>query len=153
MSTILDNLSQHPDRITKRVEEYSKFAADAENFFIMDNKRLEAICKDHAKNVYETSRRISEMKAIEEYYATIIGEIESTHWRKYNEGYKRALSTRDIQAYIAGEPDFVAAKQLSLEVCFVRNQLEQILDALNGMSFMINNITKIRVSELEEVIL
>ncbi len=153
MTTILDNLSKHPDRINRRIEEYSKFAADAVSFFDMDNKRLESICKDHAKNVYETSRRISEMKAMEEYYSTIVGEIESIHWRKYNENHKRTLSTRDIQAYIAGEPDFVAAKQMGLEICFVRNQLEHVLDALNGMSFMINNITKIRVSELEEVIL
>lgn len=143
----------HPEKIAQKIVDYSKFVQDAASFFEMDGKRLEVICKEHAKNVYETCRRISEMKALEEYYYIVIAKIESAHWKKYNEKYSRALSTKDIQAYIAGEEDYVSAKELSLEVSFVKNQLDQVLDALNGMSFMINNITKLRVAELEDVVL
>jgi hypothetical protein len=151
--TIIEEAAKHPEKIAKKIVDYSQFVQDAASFFEMDGERLEVICKKHAKNVYETCLRISEMKALEDYYATVIGKIESAHWKKYNEKYSRALSTKDIQAYIAGEPDYVAAKELSLEVAFVRHQLDQVLDALNGMSFMVNNITKLRVAELEDVIL
>ena len=151
--TIIEEASKHPERIANKVADYSKFVEDAAVFFDMDGVRLEQLCKKHAQNVYETSRRISEMKALEEYYLTQLSKIESAHWKKYNEKYSRALSTKDIQAYIAGEPDYVTMKELSLEISFVKNQLEQVLDALNGMSFMLNNITKLRVAELEDVIL
>jgi hypothetical protein len=93
------------------------------------------------------------MKALEDWVNNIKEKKTAKLWKKYNEGYQKALSARDIQAYIAGEKDIVETNQIIIEVLLIKNQLNAIVEALKNLGWMVGHITKIRVAELQETIL
>jgi len=153
MSTAIAEVSADITRVIKIIEAADEYLDNAEDQVTFDFKRLEETSKQHPKNLYRTSKYLNEMKALEEFFDAKLKEIESKHWKKYNEQYARALSTRDIQAYIAGEPDYVQMLELKLEVVYMKRQFESLHEALITMGFQIKNITDLRVNELQEAVL
>lgn len=153
MNKALARLSKSPSSIVSILEEYDGFLAQSEQIFDLDGKKLELLCRDHAKNVVFYKKKLNELKTIEEFFKIKADEISSTHWKKYNEKHSRALSTKDIQQYISGEPDYVAQWELILEIVDMKKQYEAVVEALGEMSWMLSHITKLRVAELEEALL
>lgn len=150
--SVISEASQNMASVVPIIEAAQQCVDDAEQLLDFTGKNLEQICKDHAKNIYTISKHLNKLKAIDEFFQSKLKEIESRHWKKYNENYARALSTRDIQAYIAGEPDYTAALELQLEVNYVKRQLESIFDALKDMGWQIKYVTDLRIAELEDVV-
>ncbi len=152
--TIVSEISNDLSRVAIKIEEYSEYLEKyGPGCFDIENKLLEDVAKNHSKNLYNFSKRFHDLKSMEDIVKVRIDEIESAHWRKYTEKYSRALSTRDIQAYIQGESDYVAMYEVLLEVVHVKKQYEAVVETLKNMSWMINNITKIRIEQMEMVML
>jgi hypothetical protein len=121
--------------------------------FDLNGRKLEEMCKNHAHHlVYYDQIRIN-LKSLLELMETKRNTIESKLWRKYNEGYQRALSSRDIQAYIAGEPEYVAASEMILEINNVKEQAQAVVKAIEDMGWMLSHMTKLRVAEMQDAIL
>lgn len=153
MSTVIADAINDLTTIVKYIDAAREYLDSAEDRYLnFDQNNLEAISKQHAKNLYKTSKAINEMKGIEDTMAAKLKQVESKHWKKYNENYQRALSTRDIQAYIAGEPDYVMLMELQLEVQFIKRQLEALFEALKAMGWQIKTVTELRIHELQDVI-
>jgi hypothetical protein len=70
-----------------------------------------------------------------------------------NENSNRVLGTRDIQQYIKSDPQFVNAQEVLMDVIVVKRKLEAIVEALKSMGWSLNNITKLRIAQLEDAIL
>ena len=70
--------------------------------------------------------------------------------RKFLENYQRALTSRDAQAYVDGEPEVVDQTELINQFGLLRNQFLGVLKALEAKQFQINNIVKLRVAGLED---
>jgi chaperonin cofactor prefoldin len=96
---------------------------------------------------------LQECKSIEETIRYKIDELESTLYRNLNENSNRVLGTRDIQQYIKSDPQFVNAQEVLMEVIVVKRKLEAIVEALKSMGWSLNNITKLRIAQLEDAIL
>jgi hypothetical protein len=150
--TVISDAYINITSIVLKIDEANKYLDGAEEKLNFDMKKLEEIQKQHPMNIYKVRTILNGLKSIEEFIEVRLKEIESIHWRKYNETYSRALSTRDIQAYIAGEPDYKTIKELNLEVNYVKSQVEALYEALVSMGYQIKNVTSLRIAELEEVI-
>jgi hypothetical protein len=96
---------------------------------------------------------LQECKTVEDAIRFKIDEIESTLYRQLNENSNRVLGTRDIQQYVKSEPRYVAAQEILLEVTMVKRKLEAVVEALKSMGWSINNITKLRIAQLENAVL
>lgn len=153
MSTVIADASKNIASVIPRIQAANDYIDTAEKDLNFDDKNLEQICKDHAKNVYRVSKHLNEMKAIDEFFKAKLAAIESKYWKKYNENYARALSQRDIQAYIAGEPEYTEMLELQLEVNYTKRQLESIYEALKDMGWQIKYVTDLRINELQDVVL
>lgn len=152
MTTVIAAASADISSIVNRITKANDYIDTAEETLNFDGKNLEQICKSHAKNVYSVAKYLNEMKSLDEWFKTRLAAVESKHWKKYNENYARALSARDIQAYIAGEPEYTAIVELQLEVNFVKRQLEAIYEALKDMGWQIKYVTDLRIAELQDVV-
>ena len=141
------------NRIPGRIAIYEQLIQNAEPLFQLSGKGLEETCKEHAQNLMFYDLMLQECKTIEETIKTKIDEIESTLYRKLHENNQRVLGTRDIQQYIKGEPQYVAAQEILLEVIHVKRQLEAVVEALKSMGWSLNNIVKLRIAQLEHVTL
>jgi hypothetical protein len=140
-------------KLPARVALYEQLIETAEPLFNLDDKKLEAACKDQAKNLMFYDLMLQECKTVEDAIRVKIDEIESTLYRQLNENSNRVLGTRDIQQYIKSEPRYIDAQEILLEVTMVKRKLEAVVEALKSMGWSINNIVKLRIAQLEDTIL
>jgi len=154
MSFAVSDLSRIPmSKVPEKLQIYRELILAAEPVFKLDGKGLETACAEHAQNLMFYDLMLQEAKAIENWARMKMGEVEGRLYKSLNEGRQQRLSSTDIKAYIAGEPDYVQAYEIVLEVAHIKNQLQSIVEALQAMGYSLNNIVKIRVAQLEHVTL
>lgn len=148
--TIKDvNLGKIPDRLTL----YSQLIDNAEPLFELNGVKLEEACKEHSKNLMFYDLMLQECKVIEDTIKMKTEELESAIFKQLTETSNRALGARDIQQYIKSNPRYVTAHEILLEVVLIKRKLEAIVEALRSMGWSINNITKLRIAQLEQAVL
>jgi hypothetical protein len=153
MSFILSLDESKLEEIIPIISKYEKMITSAEPIFKLEGTLLESALKTlpHYQSSYDQA--LQEMKGVEEWIAAIKEKKVGKLWKKYNEGYSRQLTARDIQAYIAAEPDVVALNQILVDVVSTKNKLAAIVDALRQMGWMLGHVTKLRVAEMNDAIL
>ena len=135
------------------LEKYENALKEAEPLFDLKGQLLEKLCRTHPQYLVRYDQLLSEIKSLEGIVELRLEEKEGILWKKYNEGYQRQLSGRDIQAYISGEVEVVKIKEILLEVQSYKSQYNAIVEAFKTMGWRLNNIVKLRISELQDTIL
>ena len=153
MSFILTLNEENLSSIVDLVPKYEALLVKAEKIFQLDGLRLEQIAKTTPQYQHAYDTAYQELKALEEWLTGIKEKRMAKKWKKYLENYPRALSTRDIQAYIAGENEIVEINQIITEVSLLKNQTLSVVEAIKNLGWMIGHITKLRVAEMQEAIL
>lgn len=95
--------------------------------------------------------QLQEIEAILEYLNIEMRKIRNKHYRKYLEGYNKALSSRDAEKYSDGEQEVIDQQHIINEVALVRNKYMGLVKALDAKQFQINNVVKLRAAGLEDV--
>lgn len=149
----LFKLSENLEKVIEHLEKYDVAIKDAEELFEMEGKKLEFLCRTLPANMARYDEYQGELKSLEDYLKARRDVVESKLWKKYVEGYSRQLSTRDIQAYIMGDTEYVTYTELILEVTHVKSQISAIVKALEQGGWMLSHITKLRVAEMQDAIL
>jgi hypothetical protein len=94
--------------------------------------------------------QLQEIEAILEYLNIELRRLKSSYFRKYLEGYARALSSRDCEKYVDGEADVVDMEKIINEFALLRNKWLGITKGLDQKQWQITNITKLRVAGMED---
>lgn len=140
-------------KIPARIAIYEQLIENAESVFQLKGRGLEEMCKDHAQNLMFYDVMLQECRTVEETIKVKLDEIESQVYQKYHTGMQMKLSSTDIRQYIKGDPQFVKACEILLEVQHTKRRLEAIVEALKSLGWSINNIVKIRIAQLDHVTL
>lgn len=149
-------LSLDENRLPEIIPILEKFEARAlasEPIFQLEFKRIEEVARTLPHNQSNFDQAYQELKALEEWLNNIKEKKIAKLWKKYTEGYSRALSTKDIQAYVGGEKEIVDLNQIIIEVSLLKNKYLSIVEALKQMGWMLGHITKLRVAEMQDAIL
>lgn len=77
-------------------------------------------------------------------------QLRSTVFRRFLEGYNRALSSRDAEKYADGDAEVVSMEHLINEIAYLRNRFLGVMKALESKNFMLSNISKLRVAGLDD---
>ena len=144
-SRLGEELSRFFDRYALEIER-------AEPLFILEGRRLEEIARvlpyhqSHydqlAKEAYQLIKWLENSKA----------RIEARLTKNYLQG-QRAYGARETSTLVAGEREMVEHNQLIIETTLLHQKLDAIVDAFRQMGWMIGNITKLRVAELQDVVI
>ena len=94
--------------------------------------------------------QLQEIEAILEYLNIEMRKIRNKHYRKYLEGYNKALSSRDAEKYADGEDEVIDKQHIINEVALVRNKYMGLIKALDAKQFQLNNLIKLKVAGLED---
>ena len=94
--------------------------------------------------------QLQEIEAILEWLNVQLRKKRSEMFRKYTENYNRALTSRDADRYVDGDPDVVEWQLLINEFAMVRNKYLGLMKAIDAKQYQINNITKLRVAGMED---
>ena len=153
MSFLLTLDEDRLEEIVPLLPKYEEQVKAAEQIFQIEGRRLEEILRTlpHYQSSYDQSYQ--NLKGMEEWISNIKEKKVGKLWKKYNEGYSRALSARDIQAYIASEKEIVEINQILIEVSLLKNHLSSIVEALKQLGWMAGHITKLRIAEMQDAIL
>jgi len=95
--------------------------------------------------------QLQEIEAILEYLNIEMRKIRNKHYRKYLEGYNKALSSRDAEKYADGEDEVIDQQHIINEFALVRNKYLGLVKALDAKQFQINNVVKLRAAGLEDI--
>lgn len=98
-------------------------------------------------------QQLQEIEAILEYLNIEHRRIRSKHFRSYLETYARALSSRDVEKYVDGEPEVVTYDLLINEFALIRNKWLGISKSLDQKQWQITNIVKLRCAGLDDATL
>jgi len=141
------------EQIVTLLPKYEDKIDAAEKIFQLEGEKLEHIIRTLPSYQATYDQAYQEMRALEEWVNNIKEKRVAKCWKKYLEGYSKALSTRDIQAYIAGEKEIVEMNQIIIEVVLIKNKLLAIVEAIKQLGWMVGHTTKLRISELQDVVL
>ena len=125
----------------------------------LDEARLDCSLKGNVERhsrdmpgvVEHRFNQLQEIEAILEYLNIEMRKIRNKHYRKYLEGYNKALSSRDAEKYADGEDEVIDQQHIINEMALVRNKYMGLIKAIDAKQFQINNIVKLRAAGLEDV--
>ena len=100
-----------------------------------------------------TERRFNQLQEIEAVLNLLnirLRKIRKEHFKKYLEGYARALTSRDAEKYVDGEDEVIDFETIINEVALLRNKWLGIMKGLESKNFMLGHVTRLRTAGMED---
>lgn len=95
--------------------------------------------------------QLQEIEAVLNYLNIKLRQIRSQTFKKYLEGYQRALSSRDAERYVDGESDVIDMETLVNEVALLRNRWLGIMKGLEAKQWQLGHIVRLRTAGMEDI--
>jgi len=95
--------------------------------------------------------QLQEIEAVLNYLNIELRRIRRKWFKKYLEGYQRALTSRDAEKYVDGEDEVVDFETLINEVALLRNRWLGIMKGLEAKQWQLGHITRLRTAGMEDV--
>jgi hypothetical protein len=153
MSFLLNLSEDRLDVIVPLLAKFEEKVRAAEPIFQLEGRRLEEILRSVPHHQASYDQTYQDCKGLEDWLQNIKDKKVGKLWRKYNEGYSRQLTTRDIQAYIAADQEIVELNQILIEIVVIKNNLNAIVEAIKQIGWMVGHVTKLRVAEIQDATL
>jgi len=146
-SKIIQDLSNIP----KFIDYYNNELINAK-IEVKVNGNVEINIKELPGIMEQRFYQLQEIEAVLEYLNIQLRKIRRKYFKKYLEGYNRALSSRDAEKYVDGEDEVINFEILINEVALLRNRWLSIMKGLDTKNFMLGHITKLRTAGMEDVV-
>lgn len=124
----------------------------AKPIFDIEGERLEKIARDLPHHQVFYAQKALEARAVVKWLEVNKGRTESRYIKNYNQS-PRALGVKEQAQYLQGEKEIVELNQLIVEAELCRGQLEEIVEAVKQLGWMVGNITKLRVAEMQDAVI
>ena len=95
--------------------------------------------------------QLQEIEAVLNYLNIQLRKIRRTHFKKYLEGYARALTSRDAEKYVDGEDEVVDHETIINEVALLRNRWLGIMKGLDTKQWQWGHIVRLRTAGMEDI--
>lgn len=125
---------------------------NAESIFKIEGERLELIARNIPHHQVFYAQRAMEARALVKWLEVHKARTESRYVKNYNNS-PRALGAREQAQYLQGEKEVVELNQLIVQTALYQQQFDEIVEAIKQMGWMVGNITKLRVAELQDAVI
>ena len=95
--------------------------------------------------------QLQEIEALLNYLNIEHRRTRKRHYKRFLEGYGKALSSRDAQIYADAEDEVINSDVLINEVALLRNKYLGILKAIESKNFQLGHIARLRTAGLEDI--
>lgn len=151
--SLIDQLGENNENVAVILERYDRDLQHAKDHIAIEGKRLEKANLEQASwQAFYDERRI-ELYTLVKHFEAEVARVRGKLWAKYTDNFTIALGPKDKDQYINKEPAYLLMNAIFLEVKEIYSQYEAVVDAFRSRGFALRNITNIRVSQLEDVIL
>jgi len=151
--SLIERLGKDYKNLPDILAEYEKGLEETKPRIEIKGKNLEAANSEHAAwQLYYESRR-ADLRTLVKYFEARTASARGKLFKKFTETYNRELSDRQKEKYIDNEEQYLSQYEIYLEIKDVYEQYEAVCNAFQSRGYALNNITKIRVASLEDVII
>jgi hypothetical protein len=95
--------------------------------------------------------QLQEIEAILNYLNLQLRKIRQKHYKKYLEGYNRALTSRDAERYAEAEDDVIDMETIINEVALLRNKWLGVMKGIESKNFMLGHVVRLRTAGMEDI--
>ena len=95
--------------------------------------------------------QLQEIEAVLNYLNIQLRKIRTKHFKKYLEGYARALTARDAEKYVDGEEEVVDFETIINEVALLRNRWLGIMKGLDTKQWQMGHVVRLRTAGMEDI--
>lgn len=143
---IANDISKIPDFISYYNSEIDEARRECKIYGHVENniKELPGIT-EHRFN------QLQEVEAVLNLLNIHLRKIRRKHFQKYLEGYARALTSRDAEKYVDGEPEVIDYETLINEVALLRNKFLGIMKGLDTKQWQMGHIVRLRTAGMEDI--
>lgn len=139
-------------QLLKYFDQWEKDVTNAEPIFELEGSLLEEVARSIPHHQAFYAHRAVEARALVKWLEIDKGKAESKYVKNYNNS-PRALGSREQSQYLQGEKEVVELNQLIVQAALYQAQFDEIVEAIKQMGWMVGNITKLRVAELQDVVI
>jgi hypothetical protein len=95
--------------------------------------------------------QLQEIEAVLNYLNLQLRKIRQKHYKKYLEGYNRALTSRDAEKYAEAEDEVVDMETIINEVALLRNKWLGVMKGIESKNFMLGHVVRLRTAGMEDI--
>lgn len=95
--------------------------------------------------------QLQEIEAILNYLNIQLRKIRQKHYKKYLEGYQRALTSRDAERYAEAEDEVIDMETIVNEVALLRNKWLGVMKGIESKNFMLGHVVRLRTAGMEDI--
>ena len=96
--------------------------------------------------------QLQEIEAVLEFLNIQLRKIRQKHYKKYLEGYNRALSSRDAEKYSEAEDEVIDMETIINEVALLRNKWLGVMKGIESKNFMLGHVVRLRTAGMEDIV-
>jgi hypothetical protein len=96
--------------------------------------------------------QLQEIEAVLEYLNIQLRKIRQKHYKKYLEGYQRALTSRDAEKYAEAEDEVIDFETIINEVALLRNKWLGVMKGIESKNFMLGHVVRLRTAGMEDIV-
>jgi uncharacterized protein YfdQ (DUF2303 family) len=96
--------------------------------------------------------QLQEIEAVLNYLNIQLRRIRQTYYKKYLEGYARALTSRDAEKYAEAEDEVIDMETIINEVALLRNKWLGVMKGIESKNFMLGHVVRLRTAGMEDVV-
>jgi hypothetical protein len=111
---------------------------------------LERASRDMPGIVEYRFNQLQEIEAILEHLNIELRKLRSAKFRQFTEHYNRALTSRDAEKYVDGEPEVSDMDSIVNEFALVRNKYLGLIKGIDIKQWQLSNVIKLRVAGMED---
>lgn len=151
--SLIERLGDDYQNLPDILDEYERGLGLVEQNLNIKGKSLQAANVEQPSwQLYYDTRR-SELYSLVKYFEAKMSATRGKLYKKYTEKYTRELSERGKDKYIDNEETFLSQNEIYLEIKETYEKYVAVCDAFRARGYALNNITKIRVASLEDVLI
>jgi hypothetical protein len=95
--------------------------------------------------------QLQEIEAILNFLNIQLRKIRQKHYKKYLEGYNRALTSRDAEKYAEAEDEVIDMETIINEVALLRNKWLGVMKGIESKNFMLGHVVRLRTAGMEDI--
>lgn len=153
MSEALDLIRENFANVPRVIEVYNQYLQPFKIDLQIKGKSIERANVEQASLLSYYDERRVELRAIMQYLEMNLEKVYGRKWKQYTENYNRELSPKDKEQYIKHDPEYITHREIFIEVEELYKQFESAVESFKARGYALNNITKIKVSQVSDVIL
>lgn len=144
---IVSNLGEIPNFIDYYEKELIAAKGD-----IKISGRVERELSDLPGETEHRFNQLQEIEAVLEYLNIQLRKIRQKHYKKYLEGYARALTSRDAEKYAEAEDEVIDMETIINEVALLRNRWLGVMKGIESKNFMLGHVVRLRTAGMEDIV-